>query len=312
MVDKLQPSEVQNYSNLISAPEIIISDIGGVHVIFILNFTAAPDFVAKLFDFNHTHTCFELHYVAEGYTEQLIDNGRKLRLEEGDLCLIPPHMLHKGLPVPPTSIAYAVNFTIIPLTNEEQTEHTPYAFYKTLFSGANELLVFQNEEIGHCIKKIFESHHTNPLPASKTKLYLSLIFEEVASLLNSMTPQAIEPPVSHPTQEHIDTYRKWMIDAYIANYYMFKNHVENLAYILNLSPRQTRRVVKTLTDETLQTLILKQRMSVAYEKIKYTNLPLTQISEIAGYSSYPGFYIAFCKHFDFSPEELRNSHTGSV
>ena len=27
MVDKIQPSEVQNYSNLISAPEIFISDI---------------------------------------------------------------------------------------------------------------------------------------------------------------------------------------------------------------------------------------------------------------------------------------------
>ena len=122
-----------------------------------------------------------------------------------------------------------------------------------------------------------------------------------------MHPQIIEKKDVFPTQHQIDSHRKWLIDAYVSNYYMCKNHIENMAYILNLSPRQTSRIVKSLTDETLQTLILNQRMSIALEKIKYTDMSLNQISEMIGYSSYTGFYVAFCNHFGYSPEKLREN-----
>ena len=306
MKERIQPSEIQNYNNLISTPEIFISDIDGVQVIFMLNYVAAPDFTAKSFDFNHSHTSFELQYVSDNCMVELIDNEKKIRLCDGDLLLLPPHTLHKNLTNPQEFTSYSINFTIVPPSDGEQ-EHSRYAFYEALFSKLNKALLFQNIDIAHCVEKIFDSASNPSLLSSRTKLYLRLVFEELAMLLNSENPQTLELKPMFPTQNQIDNHRKWLIDAYVSNYYMCKNHVENMAYILNLSARQTSRIVKTLTNETLQTLILNQRMNVAFEKIKYSDLSLNQISEMIGYGSYTGFYVAFCNHFGYSPEKLREN-----
>lgn len=92
---------------------------------------------------------------------------------------------------------------------------------------------------------------------------------------------------------------------------MCKNHIDNIPRLLNLSPRQASRSVKTLTNSNLQELILKQRMCIAYETINYTTLPLNQIADMIGYSTYSGFYTAFCNYYGYSPEKLRENGTQS-
>lgn len=307
MKERTKPFEVQNYSNLISTPEILISDIDGIQVVFILNYVSAPDFRARMLDFNHSHTSFELQYVSENRMEELMDNKRKIAINSGELLLIPPHVMHKNL----TNTqeidvsSFAINFSIIEPSDKSEAQNSRYAFCKTLFSKVTQELLFQNEDIAHCMDKVAASISSPSLLSSSTILYLRLIFEELILLLNSMNPQVTENKIAFPTQHQIDTHRKWLIDAYVSNYYMCKNHTENMAYILNLSPRQTSRIVKTLTNQTLQSLILNQRMNIALEKIKYTDLSLNQIADIVGYSSYTGFYVAFCNHFGYSPEKLR-------
>lgn len=307
MKETIQAAEIQNYDNLISTPEIFISDIDNVQVIFMLNFVAAPDFI-NFFDFNHAHTSFELQYISQNSMESLIGNERKVALSEGDLLLLPPHMLHKTCTNPKQFLSHCINFSIVSLSEDAEMQEKESSLYETLFSQVNHEILFQNEDIAYCMRKIF-ALDGNQLSSTKIKLYLRLIFEELTSLLNAMYPQAIQAkPVSSP-QYHIDSLRKWFIDAYVSNYYMCKNHIENMSYMLNLSPRQTSRVIKSLTNNTLQELILNQRMNIAFENIKYTKLPLSQIAEMVGYSTYSGFYIAFCKYYNFSPEKLREDST---
>lgn len=307
MKEKIQATEIQNYDNLISTPEIFISDIDNVQVIFMLNFVAAPDFI-NFFDFNHAHTSFELQYIFQNSMESLIGNERKVKLSEGDLLLLPPHMLHKTCTNPKQFLSHCINFSIVSLSEDMETQEKQNSFYETLFSQVNCEILFQNEDIAHCMRKIF-ALDGNQLSSAKIRLYLRLIFEELTSLLNTMYPQAIQTKPVPSTQYHIDSLRKWFIDAYVSNYYMCKNHIENMSYMLNLSPRQTSRVIKLLTNSTLQELILNQRMNIAFENIKYTKLPLSQIAEMVGYSTYSGFYIAFCKYYNFSPEKLREAST---
>ena len=78
---------------------------------------------------------------------------------------------------------------------------------------------------------------------------------------------------------------------------MCKNHAEILASVLSLSQRQTLRIVNNLTGHTINDLILKQRMNVGIAAIKNTDFTLKQISEMVGYETYSGFYIAFNKFF---------------
>ena len=308
MKERVQPTEIQNYNNLISTPEIFISDIDGVQVVFIVNFVSAPGFRAKLLDFNHSHTSFELQCVFHNVMEELMDNKRKIKVHENELLLIPPHIMHKNITSSQDGMAesFAINFTIVDVPDKNEA-HPRHIFCKKLFSKVTEELLFKNEDITHCMKKVVSASENLSLLSGNIKLYLRLVFEELIVALNSMYPQVIEKKEALPTQHQIDIHRKWLIDAYVSNYYMCKNHVENMAYILNLSHRQTSRIVKTLTNETLQNLILNQRMSIALEKIKYTDLSLNQISEVVGYSSYTGFYVAFCNHFGFSPEKLRET-----
>ena len=179
MKERIQPSEIQNYNNLISTPEIYISEIDGVQVIFMLNFVAAPDFTAKSFDFNHAHTSFELQYVSDNCMVELIDNKKTIKLCDGDLLLLPPHTLHKNLTNPQEFTSYSINFTIVPPSDGEQNTFR-YAFYNTLFSRLDKELLFQNDDIAHCVEKIFDSANNPSLLSSRTKLYLRLVFEELA------------------------------------------------------------------------------------------------------------------------------------
>lgn len=309
---KADGSEMQYYDKTIDIPEFFVVDVGNVNVIFMVVFAASPDAI-KTWDSTHAHNNFELQCMVENSAERLVDSSRKYTLHNGDLMLLPPHMLHKSCTHPSLFGCYCINFSIIPPSAEMENQMKQPSFYESLFGSVDRELIFQNSEIHHCIEKIFESeeYHPDPISSTRIRAYLSILFEEIAAYLNTLFPQSASSKRQPPTQYQINALRKWLIDAYVSSYYMCRNHIDNISYLLNLSPRQAGRTVLALTNSNLQELILEQRMSVAYETIRHSTLPLNQIAEMIGYSTYSGFYTAFCKYYGYSPEKLREGASGS-
>lgn len=295
--------EMPNYSNIINIPEILISDIEQLQVGFILSSFASE--VGDACSITHAHDNFELQYVAEDEIELLVDNSRKLSLQKGDLLLLPPHMYHKVLTDTTNCRRRCINFSVLPnpgTLSENAMQVTDSR--AQILSSVKQEIVFRNEEIQHFILKIFDSDLENIMFTFKNKLYLNMIFEEILTFLsNQKTYAPAEVPTNDDTYQ-INMQRKWIIETYVSHYYMYRNHTENLSQVLGLSPRQTSRVIRELMGCTLQELILTQRMMVAMESIKFSNMSLTQISDMLGYCTYYGFYTAFCKYYGVSPEQV--------
>ena len=255
---------------------------------------------------NHAHSNFELQYIRSGNVEQLLDNTRSVFLDEGQLMLIPPHMLHKSRNHR-ANRGYAINFSLLPSEVDDNMISPQASYVNKLLDLVNSELVFQNEQIAHSLLRIYELDRKDIVDRNKIQTYLSLVFQEIVSILREKhecdyTTEHIRHFHGTPAQDFL---RNWLIDTYVSNFYMYKNHVQNLAQLLHLSERQTVRVVQVCTNKNLHDLILEHRMKIAVEFILHTTLSLNEIAETIGYNSYNGFYMAFQKFHGHSPEKLR-------
>lgn len=293
--------EFGNSKYYFERPEIFVSDISGQQVAFMVVYQVSPNFSKTCYN-THSHNSFELQSIDAGNVETCINNSKKLILKEGDILLLPPNTLHQSLSDPSLFSRYCINFHISS-SNNNMTKQSPY---KSIFSCLNHEVVFKNDEIRHCIKKVYELGHEGMNQIERAKVCLQLIFleaeNELSKLIGNNDASRSEPPI---LSAQVNNYRMWLIDIYISNYYMYKNHTEILSSVLSLSSRQTLRVVEELTGQHINDLVLKQRMNVAINAINNTGLSMKQISEMVGYETYSGFYIAFKKYFGRSPEDLR-------
>ena len=294
--------EVADYSNIIDIPEILISNIEKMQIGFILSSSESDK--EDTYGITHAHDNYELQYIAENNVEVLVDNSRKLTLQKGDLLLLPPHMYHKTYGTAPDYKRYCVNFSILPTQNLSPDDNMQeLSFREQVLSSLKQEIVFQNDDIQRFILKIFESNVENTTVTLKNKLYLNVIFEEIVTHLSEQGTYSYPETQVGDATHLMNMQRKWMIETYVSHYYMYRNHTENLSQVLGLSPRQASRVIKELMGCTLQELILTQKMVVAMEAIKFSDTSLIQISDMLGYSTYYGFYTAFCKYYGFSPEQ---------
>ena len=295
-----------DYNYYFDRPEIFVTNISNLQVAFIVVYHTSPNYLKTCYN-THAHNSFELQSIDEGNVENCIDNSKNITLNEGDILLLPPNMLHCSSTNPNLFKRYCINFCIISDSEEKANHKKPgNECRKSIFSNVHDEIVFKNDEIRRCMKKIYEIGHDDVSQMPRTLAYLQLIFLEVENkLAEIMKISNIHEDREALTPAQIDNYRRWIIDIYVSNYYMCKNHAEILASVLSLSQRQTLRIVNNLTGHTINDLILKQRMNVGIAAIKNTDFTLKQISEMVGYETYSGFYIAFNKFFGFSPESLR-------
>ncbi len=97
------------------------------------------------------------------------------------------------------------------------------------------------------------------------------------------------------------TSRELIIEDFFSKRYNSNPTLDDLARELMLSPKQTEREVKRITGNAFATKLAKRKINAAFILSQTTNLPLTKISELIGYSSYSGFYKAYKKYSGIPP-----------
>lgn len=83
--------------------------------------------------------------------------------------------------------------------------------------------------------------------------------------------------------------------------------LETLSRRLNLSPRQTQRLIWAYYGKTFQQKKTDARMSAASILLKHANESITTIANELGYSSPEHFSNAFRRYYGMSPRQYRNS-----
>ena len=146
----------------------------------------------------------------------------------------------------------------------------------------------------------------NSLSFVKTTLpkdFLPLLCDEIQEYVLTGTDGKLKPLLTYicsvffvsETQKPLIpiTNRKLIIDEFFSKKYNTDITLEDLAKELMLSNKQTAREVKRITGNTFIEELTKRRINAAIILTQTTNMPLTKISEMVGYSSYCGFYKAY-------------------
>ena len=128
-----------------------------------------------------------------------------------------------------------------------------------------------------------------------------ILLDVVLDVLRRLSAGKSVPLAQNQTKQR----QKWLIEEHIFTRYHAPEGLEGLAQKLYLSPRQTRKLVKSFYGEDYKTLIIRQRMEMAQMFLESQKLSLEEVAELVGYRSYSGFHLAFVRQFGVTPGQYR-------
>lgn len=234
----------------------------------------------------HTHLWYELFFVNEGNIVFHVKD-EDIVIEKGNFLLVNPNHLH-----------YVTNNYLVPV----------FSFFVKPIGEKN-----KNHPILETLRfnssRIFETDE-------KSKIILELLYDacekfsvkEAGGFLFSLLLHisAIEPSSSVKISHDSDTARMFKID-FLLNQYISKCKIpslEDVAYELNISPRQLSRIIKTKYGCSFTEKVTEMRMLKASGLLQ-SGKTVTETASILGYSSVRAFYTAFYSKFGITPGNYR-------
>ena len=204
----------------------------------------------------HNHLYSEIHIIHKGEAVFIID-GVEYIVSENSAILIPPYCYHTV--EAKTSPIERICFHAECDSNQIIVKSIPYGLISEIAAKIKE-----EEDI--------------------YSIYNHLFF-----ILNELTSN--NRFKLSPVKDYILQIREFFSLNYHRNI-----HLSDLAEELFLSSMQTQRLVKKYTGKTFGENLLTQRMTVAENLMKTTDMSLAEIAEYVGYSSYCGFWKAYKKY----------------
>ena len=209
----------------------------------------------------HKHSFAEMHILLSG-TVNLNCNSKDFVLNAGDVMVIPAEMMHKYNSL--GKEAKRITFFI------DDTKHIKVmkkiTFPKTFLS------LLCNEIQNYVL-------NANDCKLRALLMYICCDFLTAEKKMSKI-------PLSN---------RELIIEDFFTQNYNRKATVNELSQKLMLSTKQTEREVKRITGNTFTDEMSKRRINAAVVLMQTTDMSLSEISELVGYSSYCGFYKAYKK-----------------
>lgn len=208
----------------------------------------------------HSHSYSEIHIFLAGSAVLEYDR-RNIDIAAGEVFLVPANKYHRYRYF--SSESRRVSFLI-------KHDAAPDAFKKSAFQ-----------------------HFFVPLLCSEIDRYrlygfcnkLKALISYICSDLFESEGEALTPVMD----------REFIIREFFSKKYDSNIRLDDLAAALNLSPKQTAREIKKVTGRTFREELTRTRLEMAELLSRTTKLSYTEISEAVGYSSYSGFYKAYCR-----------------
>ncbi|WP_170311592.1 AraC family transcriptional regulator [Vallitalea okinawensis] len=249
---------------------------------------------------NHFHSSYELHFIPYGQG-LLRTKDQSYTINAGDFYLTGPNVYHaqKGHHDNPMA-EYCVNFEIIgEKIKENQGSKDQEVISKTLkettfWYGKDK---FNSMDL---FKKIAEESHY------KYVGYMENIKNYLQQILLNCIRSYLEYPYSldQPPIKSKDDQRRQITDTYL---HRFKEEVsvEELAKILGLSERHTRRFFHSIYGMSLHEKVKEMRIDLAKELLMNTRMTISRIGDYVGYIDPLYFSRVFKKSTGCSPTVYR-------
>ncbi|MBE6553229.1 MAG: helix-turn-helix transcriptional regulator [Ruminococcaceae bacterium] len=243
----------------------------------------------------HQHSTYELFIVTGG--EISIMTEQETLVCRNELVVIPPFINHYTVlegaegccmyfslepPAKPSGSRYAVlqaalsrGIVTLPLNHDEQ---------------------FYTSHLFECFRE--------DIPKEINHHLLALLFYE---LFSRIAPQKAESrAVSKKYGTYINT-----VEAYISEHYNENITLSDLSEQLYLCTKQISRIIRRAYNCSLSELVNRKRLAVACMLLKYTNLPISEISANVGYGHENYFFTLFRRTYGRSPRAYRKEMTAA-
>lgn len=271
----------------------------------------------------HRHLNHELYFIEEG-TVELLCEEELFSCTENDIFFIPAGKAHNVQTLSKDASLYSLRFSLskdASLPSPSQTCHgkdfccapakSPALQSPQLFPDKKELSVYI-----HRIRA--ELYLQNLFASDMIQGLLQIFYGDLLRLLLNPSgmprlPQHFSIAFDYQNPECINGYRSDipqefyidLMDEYFTHFYQKSPSLQNLADQLHLSISQTQRLLKNHYGLSFREKLTQTRIDAAKHLMSTTTLSMEAIAEQIGYSSYNGFFEAFCNHMGMTPSQYR-------
>ena len=243
----------------------------------------------------HKHSFVEFHYVFGGKETLFFPKeDKRVSLTEGQIAMIPKGLYHCAETEEDVFVSrLCFNFSADP------EKHTGNPII-SVFQSAGPALILKDAAISAAMVRCRSVMEDDRDPMAQTREGVILL-DVVLDVFRRLSEGRSVPLAQNQTKQR----QKWLIEEHIFTRYHAPEGLEGLAQKLYLSPRQTRKLVKSFYGEDYKTLIIRQRMEMAQIFLESRKLSLEEVAEKIGYRSYSGFHLAFVRQFGITPGQYR-------
>ena len=254
--------------------------------------------------FQHSHSGCELHYVSRG--ELTLDCiGASYRLSGGQLLMIPPGMYHYVR-------REALHTSRMDLLLEIKIGRSGEApMLEALLQGLclGQILLLaedDNPELFALLKRIWQRARED-LSSPVQREWLKVLCQELVLTLGAAAERLRPDGADSQGEKAPADADRYIMDQFFNHNYHGKKGMADLAKELNLSVRQTGRVLRSTYGKGFREKLNECRLAVALDLLRNTDKSMAQIAEILGYGEQANFSCFIKNQTGKTPAQLRRS-----
>ncbi|MBR6020096.1 MAG: AraC family transcriptional regulator [Lachnospiraceae bacterium] len=259
---------------------------------------------------SHSRNSYELHYISYGYGTLIADDVR-YDITPGTFYMTGPQVFHEQIPDPDEPMReYGVYLKVSLPRKGTKSELLRGFLQQSFFFGPAGIEVYE------LMKRLIGEIEQGP---EGHRLMLSALLQEliveIARLYRTASIQATEsvtqspsnarPSDAHFPDTHLPDDQTYLIieEAFLYNYRDIT--LDSLAALLNLSRRQTERLLQQHYNKTFLQKKKEARMSAACILLQAGDKSIASIAYELGYSSPEHFTHAFKNYYHVAPSAYR-------
>lgn len=260
-------------------------------------------YVGPYFKIPHTHSGYELFYTGDATTMEVEVNGERHFVDKNEIIIVSPkvqHRLTKSIKLKENS---AENPSAIIFSLASNNVKTTYSVFKLLSNILSDsFIIIRNlKNISRYLTQI----EKNLIYPNHAKLHYNIyhLILELIDKAYAQNPNKALPDNAYSSDSDMSRIHK--IYSYIETHLSSSINLEEIAGVLNLSARQTGRIIKDYYGMNWNEFITQKRIEQAIELMHEDNMTMNEIISRVGYASDKGFYKAFEKVTGCTPAKYR-------
>ncbi len=251
----------------------------------------------------HTHDYVEVVYMYSGESTHIV-NGKKIKLEQGDLLFLNQSATHEVCRAEERDIA--VNFIILPEFFSAPLsmiggESTPLRNFlvdclcgESTGAGYLHFVVSEVKPIQNLLENLlWILIQETPNKRKMSQLTMTLVFLQLLAHTETLT-----------TADRED-YTVWQVLRYVEDHYIAGSFADLVAQ-LHYDPSWLSRQIKRKTGKTFTQLVQEKRLAQAAFLLRNTNGNVADIALAVGYENISYFHRIFSQAYGKSPKHYRD------